>query len=384
MSSGQPLVSIIVPAYNQGHYLAEAIRSCLDQTYPAFELLVVDDGSTDNTREVAQGFGDSRVKYFYQENRGLSAARNTGMNNSRGDLLTFLDSDDRFLPQKLERLVPLFANDPDLGFAAGQAILIDQDGSILDRPFESSLPEPLENLALGNPFHVGSAMVSRRWQEKIGFFDETLRSYEDWDYWLRLAIAGAGMKTIRQPVSMYRFHPDQMTRNGRQMTAASMAVLDKVFARPDLPPTWGQARDAAYSRAHLRSAAHHFLAGNYRSAHADLHVAVNLDPGLLTDRGQSLAQKMAGWTELPKTADRTVFLEAIFNHLPPEMKDLQQQGRQILSEAYLKQALAAYHDRDLGAARGAVRKCLRLRPAWITNRGALAIYLKTLFVSQSL
>ncbi|NIW46854.1 MAG: glycosyltransferase, partial [Gammaproteobacteria bacterium] len=91
-------VSVIIPAYNQGHYLGECVQSVLDQTYPDFEIIIVNDGSTDNTQRVAKSFSDPRIKYIYQENRGLSGARNTGIRNAIGTYVTYLDSDDLFLP----------------------------------------------------------------------------------------------------------------------------------------------------------------------------------------------------------------------------------------------------------------------------------------------
>ncbi len=114
-------VSIIIPAYNQARYLGAAVQSALDQTYANVDVLVADDGSTDDTAQVAQQFTDPRVRYIYQENRGLSGARNTGIRHATGDFLTYLDSDDLFLPQKLEILLPALQAQPHLGLVAGQA-----------------------------------------------------------------------------------------------------------------------------------------------------------------------------------------------------------------------------------------------------------------------
>jgi glycosyltransferase involved in cell wall biosynthesis len=120
------MVSVIIPAYNQGHYLGEAIQSVLSQTYQDFEVLVIDDGSTDNTAEIARSFSDPRIQYIYQDNRGLSGARNTGIRHARGEYLTYLDSDDQFLPEKLELLTPNLKPTLELGLVAGQAIPIDE------------------------------------------------------------------------------------------------------------------------------------------------------------------------------------------------------------------------------------------------------------------
>ena len=209
--TSMPNVSVIIPAYNQGHYLGQAIRSVLDQTYPHFEVIVVDDGSTDSTREVVHSFTDARIRYVYQENRGLSAARNTGIRSASSPYVSFLDSDDLFLPDKLQLLVAESESEPGCGLIAGQAIPIDEQGNTIGKAFVEGLPADSADLLLGNPLHVGSVLVSRLWQDRVGFFDEDLRSYEDWDLWLRLARAGCRMSWVAQPVSLYRFHRAQMT-----------------------------------------------------------------------------------------------------------------------------------------------------------------------------
>jgi glycosyltransferase involved in cell wall biosynthesis len=211
------LVSVIIPAYNQSDYLGIAIQSVLDQTYQDIEILVIDDGSTDDTRKVANRFSDPRIKYIYQANKGLSGARNTGIRNSAGEYLTFLDSDDLFLPEKINLLASFLNSQTEIGFVAGQAIPIDEHGQRIGNLFDNPIPKDPSKLLLGNPLHVGSVMLRRSWQEKIGYFDESLRSYEDWDMWLRLAISGCKMGWVAQPVSKYRFHSKQMVRNSPKL-----------------------------------------------------------------------------------------------------------------------------------------------------------------------
>jgi len=303
------IVSVIVPAYNQGHYVGEAIQSVLDQTYQDFEIIVVDDGSTDKTAEVTKSFSDPRVHYIYQENRGLSGARNTGIRHSAGIYLTFLDSDDLFLPEKLELLVACLGDNSEIGLVAGQAIPINETGQPVGRIFDVPLPEDTSQLLLGNPLHVGSVMVRREWQVKAGFFDESLRSYEDWDMWLRLALLGCKMGWVDQPVSLYRFHQAQMTRDGQQMTTATFAVLEKTYNDPSLPVAWQAIRDQAYSQAYIRAAAQAYTARDYDSAGDCLNQAVQLNPQLVADNARLLARQVAGWAHYAKTGDSLAFLE---------------------------------------------------------------------------
>lgn len=372
-----PKVSVIIPAYNQARYLGLAIQSVLDQTYADFEVVVVDDGSTDDTAQVVQRFADPRVRYVFQSNRGLSAARNTGLRNSTGPLVTFLDSDDEFLPEKLSWLAAILDQRPEVGLAAGSAVLIDEAGQPTGQPFASRLPADPAELVLGNPLHVGSVLLRRDWQAKVGYFDESLRSYEDWDMWLRLAVAGCPMACIEQPVSRYRFHTAQMTRHGIQMTAATFAVLDKLFARADLPAAWKRWRDQAYSRAHLRAAAQSYLADHYAQGQTYLREAARLHPALLSDQGRLLAQHFAAWIELPKTGDPVSFLENVYHHLPAEFGGLRGRGRQEIAQAAMGLAYRTYGQGRLAQARAAVWHALRRQPAWLANRGALAILVKS-------
>lgn len=371
------IISVIIPAYNQSDYLGEAIESVLCQTYPHFEVIIVDDGSTDNTAEIARGFSDPRIRYVYQENRGLSGARNTGIRNSHGAYLTFLDSDDLFLPEKLSLLAKELDGNPQLGLVAGQAIPIDEHGRQFGKIFNCPVPEDASQLLLGNPLHVGSIMLRRTWQERAGYFDERLRSYEDWDLWLRLALAGCKSHWIDQPVSLYRFHRAQMTRIGSQMTTATFMVLDNLFSRPDLPEKWLIMKDLAYSRAYLRAAAQAYLAKSYNEAGSNLTKAVVLNPELTAENADTLAKQLCAWTELPKVNDPVAFLESVYNHLPDHLAILRQRRNQDIGQMAMKIAFESYQRGDFSTARAACWHAFLYQPSWIANRGALSIFIKS-------
>ena len=372
-----PTVSVIIPAYNQGHYLGKAIRSVLTQTFADFEIIVVDDGSTDNTRQVARSFSDSRMRYIHQQNAGLSAARNTGIRHATGAFLTYLDSDDLFLPEKLAILLAKFNAEPELGFVAGQAVLIDENDRRIGEIFDKRLPEDSAQLLLGNPLHVGSVMVRREWQERVGFFDETLRSYEDWDMWLRLAKAGCRMGWVDKPVSLYRFHSNQMTSNGRQMTTATFAVLEKLFSQTDLPSRWAEMRDKAYSRAHLRGAAQAYQAEDFATAAEYLDTAARLDPDLLANDAAALAKSIAGWANYAKTRDPLAFLENVYAHLPDSLAVLRRRRKQDVAAEAIQLAFAAYSRHDAAAAKTAAIRAIRCQPKWLFNRGVVSLLVKS-------
>jgi glycosyltransferase involved in cell wall biosynthesis len=372
-------VSVIIPAYNQANYLAKAIQSVLDQTYTDFEILVVDDGSTDETADIANALTDQRVRYIYQDNQGLSAARNTGIKHSAGKYLSYLDSDDQFLPEKLEILLNVLEENPRYGFAAGQAIPIDEDDNLIGEIFDVPLPEDGSQLLLGNPLHVGSVMVERSWQEKVGFFDEALRSYEDWDMWLRLARAGCPMTWVARSVSLYRFHGHQMTRLGNQMTTATFAVLDKHFADPALPESWQALRDLAYSNAHLRAAMQAYSAQVYSVAQTHMLEACHLNPDLMAGEADFIAHRLAAFACSPKNPDPIHFLETIYNHLPDELDILRQRRDRDIGQAAIGYGFKYFHSGQKTAARSAILRALRYQPAILKNRGVWSILSRSYF-----
>jgi glycosyltransferase involved in cell wall biosynthesis len=370
-------VSVIIPAYNQGHYLGDAIQSVIDQTYPNFELVVIDDGSTDKTAQVACSFSDPRVHYIHQENRGLSAARNTGILRSSGEFLTFLDSDDMFVADKLETLVNAMQRDPGLGFVAGQAVLIDENGLPLGKVFDTPLPENPIHLLLWNPLHVCSVMLRREWQQKVGLFDESLRAYEDWDMWLRLARVGCRMGWVAHPVSFYRFHTRQMTRDKERMTTATFAVLKKIYDDPDLPEAWLALKDKAYSNAYLRAAIQAYRMDETAEGAEGLAEAVRLDPTLMDKNGDILATRLLALSDSPKVMDRLPFLELIYHHLPDNLSQLKSQRKVRLSQAAVELGFGSYKAQDYTRARHFMWRGIQYRPSWLANRGVLSVLVRS-------
>lgn len=182
-----PLVSVIIPCYNQGQFLAEAIDSVLAQTYPHVEIIVVNDGSTDNTVDVAASYGD-KIKYIWQENSGVSVARNRGILESRGDYLQFLDADDLITPLKLSQQLEAFFMYPEVGVVYSEGRYIDDTG--VDQG-----PVAL-NHGSGWVFHrmlsldqtvIHAPLLRRQYVAAAGLFDASLPAAEDADFWVRMA-----------------------------------------------------------------------------------------------------------------------------------------------------------------------------------------------------
>ncbi len=186
-------VSIVLPTYNRANSILRAVESVLSQTYPEFELLIIDDGSTDNTGQVISEIRDERVRYFEQPvNRGVSAARNEGIRLAAYDYIAFQDSDDFWLPDKLEKQMKVFTEKPEAGLVYCTLEGTRADGTRIVMP-SPSMPMAdkagniYERLLKGNIIGAPAAVVRRACLEKVGIFDETLQCLEDWELFLRIA-----------------------------------------------------------------------------------------------------------------------------------------------------------------------------------------------------
>lgn len=190
----QPLVSVIIPCYNREKYVSEAIDSVLAQSYPNIEIVVVDDGSTDNSVEVVKSYNE-RVNLVEQENKGSSAARNTGIQNSHGELLIFLDSDDYISSDLISEQIQAFYRWPDAGvFCANWAYFIDgllSEVIACDWPTEPEIP--LEKLITEHLPFPACLMYTRKYVDLAGGFDEKMRNNTDCDFLIRAVLKGAKM-----------------------------------------------------------------------------------------------------------------------------------------------------------------------------------------------
>ncbi|NBR86017.1 MAG: glycosyltransferase family 2 protein [Verrucomicrobia bacterium] len=189
-ASTPPGVSVVIPAYNYARFLPSAVESCLKQDYPNFEVVVVDDGSKDNTREVMANYGPP-VRYVHQANAGLSAARNTGIREARFDYVAFLDADDLLLPTHLSDSMAAFAKlPPDYALVACDDQLVDVDEKPL--PFAVHVPVlpreiTVKDILMRTRFSPTGAVACKEVFALCGGFDTTLRSTEDRDMWIRIA-----------------------------------------------------------------------------------------------------------------------------------------------------------------------------------------------------
>ena len=238
-----PAVSVIMPAYNVEAYIAEAIASVLAQTFTDFELIVVDDGATDRTGQIADDYAarDGRILVIHQQNAGLPAARNTAMRRARADVFALLDSDDVWAPEFLAEQLAILQSRPDIDIVTGNALTL---GSHLDgrpaRPWPDPRPQPDLTTILNDEYAVFIMCVfTRRVYEAVGGFDEMLRTNEDFDFWFRAALAGMKFFRNDRPLGYYRRRDDSLSASQVRMLRGALRVCYKqrpaLFGRPELP-----------------------------------------------------------------------------------------------------------------------------------------------------
>ncbi len=218
-----PLVSVIIPCYNHAHYLGDAIASALGQTYKKIETIVVDDGSDDNTKEVAEIYN---VTYIRQENSGLSAARNTGTKNSRGKYLVFLDADDVLLPEAVVSNLNIFRKKPGLAFVAGGYRFVKENLSPLSDPGVFDVEDNhYRELLKGNFIGMHAAvMYDKAKLLEAGGFNTALNACEDYELYLKLACKYA-VFAHHKKLALYRIHSENMSRRSLVMLQSAIKVL---------------------------------------------------------------------------------------------------------------------------------------------------------------
>lgn len=243
-------MTVVVPCFNYAHFLPETLESVLRQSHPTWECIVVDDGSTDSTETVVQSFvrRDRRSRYIYQRNQGLSAARNRGIHEGRGEYFQFLDADDLIEPRKMERHVRHLEEHGEVGIVYSPVRYFTGEPGHKRRysmrePDEPWMPQTsgrglpvISAMARANFMAVNCPLVRRDVIARAGRFDETLHALEDWDYWIRCAAQGTWFQYLDEPdtYALVRHHPASMSKDALRITRALIPLCRRVLrSMPD-------------------------------------------------------------------------------------------------------------------------------------------------------
>jgi len=268
-----PEVSVIIPVYNQAKFIDKAIESVLKQSYQDFEIVVVNDGSTDNSESTVKGFIDFRIRYIcHSDNRGISAARNTGIRASRGKYITLLDADDEFLPEKLDMQVELLRSEPsDVGVVCAWSFNIDKNGDYISKRY---LPRKggyiFEDLLSANYMSVPALLIRRECFEKVGLFDNLLNGQEDWDMWIRIA-KYYKFALIKIPLAKRRIHPNRISYDLERKNVTANRIIKKYMNEL-------KSRQSIHSRHYLYIGFRFCQLGKMRDGRRNLLKAISLYP----------------------------------------------------------------------------------------------------------
>ena len=372
-----PRVSVIIPTHNRAGFIGEAIRSVLDQTYSDYEVIVVDDGSTDETARVVAQFGQ-QVIYLYQDNAGVCLARNAGFAISQGELVLFLDSDDLMLPQNLEVLVGLLDAQPDIDVAYGWQYRTDERGQPLGSAWGATLSGQIfSGLVLEESLMMGAAVIRRGCVAAINGFDESVKFQEHWYFYLRLARAGFTFAYTTQPVVLLRVHSDARHKDRRTMLSHRLAILDRFFDDPALETALTNVRQDAYYKAY-----YHWAVRNYRAGHFDLGAeclngALRYAPLLAEDMGALVEMSViTHHASTPaKARDPLEFGKELFQAIEPTPQQPRLR-QEMLGQLCFNLAFRSYREGDLKQVRRYALGAVTYNPAWLRNRGLVRIALE--------
>ncbi len=228
----KPSVSVVIPTYNRSALLKQAVLSVLAQTYTDFEIIVVDDGSTDDTRQVVEGLRDPRVRYVWQQNQQRCVARNHGIREARGQWIAFLDSDDLWFPNRLRYQFQAMVRNPGIGFVYCGSVRVDERGRfVYPQDFlrfrkTDAVTDKYSELLVADCLTSITPLIDSDLLREVGEFDATLRHAEDWDMWIRMA-GKTKFLLVDQALTAVRIHTGNRSGNPLTTLPADMVILDK-------------------------------------------------------------------------------------------------------------------------------------------------------------
>jgi len=373
-------ISVIIPAYNQAIFLGEAIYSVLNQSFQDFEIIVIDDGSTDNTPDVVNSFSDERILYLYQKNLGVSAARNSGIRISNGSYICFLDADDKFIENKLKLQDRFLDNNPDVGMVVSGYRFIDSDSDVIREmnSWEITPKLDIDSLLYICPFTPNSYLIRRFWVEESEGFDEQFRGLEDWDFYLRLVNNGCNIAWLERIVCDYRIHHDNMSQSPNSPIYGFIPILDKFFSNSHLPINVLNQKKEAYIQAYFRTYTLASRKGNWDDAFYNITQAISNDSGLKDNNYQQIFERIVSSAQDPFVDDHFEYINRAFENIPEPIIELRKRKREAISYIEFRELINAFKRNQKTEVYKAFFRSIIYNPRLIFNRGVISIISKTL------
>lgn len=311
-----PKVSVIISTHNRANFICQAVECVLGQTFKDIEIIVVDDGSTDNTREALLKYA-SAILYIYQENKGRAEARNAGVRLAKGEYIAFLDDDDIWLADKLAKQAAYLDTRGDIGLVHTFSEIIDENGHLLPRETKKRAKLYKKSIKIGYAYEgmiklgimfTSSVMLRKKCFDRVGLFDRAIVAFEDWDLYLRVALY-YGIGIIKEPLVKYRAHSNQTLKkefiSGRINTSLKhLALLGSYNYN-----STAKRRIARNFYIHLAKA--YYMDGDYVLCRQYILKTLRINPFLLFSEGWLLIHLLA--TLLPPVLLTAIrFLKNVF------------------------------------------------------------------------
>jgi glycosyltransferase involved in cell wall biosynthesis len=391
-----PRVSVIIPAYNSGRTIKPTLESVFAQTFSDYEVIVIDDGSTDDTRAQAEAFG-ARVRYAYQRNRERSAARNHGIRLAQGKYIAFLDADDQWRPEKLAKQVALLDRNSDLALVYCWANLIDPSGAqrgLIGQDFPIEQAEncaAFEGLLLGRSIPTLCTVIRAACLVTTGVFDEQICYIEDWDLWLRFALHYP-IGFVPAALADYQMHgtflPKSMLRCRVPETRPLVAHKALDLARQARRPLTAQMERQAVAHAWWRSSLILYAVPQIDDAQASLSKALASDreafsTGRFNWRNDLIDFAIFLYDTGTPPAEAEAFVTRFFNHLPEAARDLRKARRAVLGQLKAGYAFQAQACGDMQQSSRLMRGALAYYPPLARNLGTVSIGLRGTWLDRA-
>jgi glycosyltransferase involved in cell wall biosynthesis len=338
------LVSILVPVYKGAEYLNDLIRNVQAQTYSNFELILVDDASPDHTAEIVGQIDDPRIKYVRHEiNKGADQARKTGLEISRGEIISFLDQDDLFHPDKLNEHLNLFLRDPSLGVAYNSRFIINESPESIYGQWCAPSELTLADLVLGYPFAPSDMLIRREWALRSDIWDASFAEQGDEIivnggeivFLGRLFLAGCRFASIPRVLNYRRYHPGRVLSDLKLRCRSELRCQEIIMEDPRCPASFSSLRNVAYMNTYVGFASLAFYQGEFDFGYDCLQKASACQPDIIRGFPAPIIQSLVERSIPDETQDIEKKLTAIFSLLPPDLSHLRTQQAWALGRSHL-------------------------------------------------
>jgi len=379
-----PKISVITPCYNASATLAKTIESVLAQTLTDFEMVLVDDGSTDDTAEIIASFDDPRIRYVYQENAGPGPARNRAVSEARGEYLAFLDSDDIALPHRLVSQAALLDIHPGItAVGSGYTWIDEHDQPIPWRHSWQNQPDldDFRTWLFDCPFVPSATMLRKTAYDEVGGFAGDLRGGEDWNFWMRLYLAGHRMMWHEgqdRIVCLYRVRRDSLSNDASVMSRDCPEALSRVLLDPRFPPELLPDGQKALALRHVDGAKRLFSSQEWERGRLVLEMAIRLDPALVTGAPCRIEDELISAALGPMVLDEHQFLVEAFKHLPSNAYPLLGRHNHMLFRCHVELLARGLQQRDTTLVRQHILPVLVSQPRRLFDRATWAFALRAL------